>query len=406
MFDLHIPEAANLFAQGRRFAIKRAPYLSMLYKLVPVQVAGLGTMGVSAELVVYYDPEWLLTDPEIDDYDIVGGIICHEAMHPSLNHLARIAVLADKSTAGICADYTINPPLLDAGWRLPSWAVHPTKQGLKVGLTLEQYYELCMRNPEKLSQIPKKVTAGTCGGAVGNPVSKELEDALATEVGRSKIEQAQAQKTAAFQIKEYAEKHGWGSVPGASKDDAVFQEKRSKTNWRQRLRHVAGKYLGNAGKGGFDYSLAHPSQRALILGVIRPGLIDPEIEVALIRDTSGSMDDKMINVANNEIIAVMKQCGLETVWLLDADTKVQGAPRRVHVRDIPKLPVLGRGGTSFVQPLEAVTKLNPRPDVIIYLTDGYGTAPARAPVGVDMIWCTIPPCREPASWGTIVECKD
>lgn len=412
MTELYIPEAATLLSQGRKYAIKRAPYCGMLYTLVPVQVAGIGTMGVSKELVLYYDPVWLLSDPEIDDYDIVGGCYFHEAMHPSLNHLERIEELKVRmasnfspDAANFAADYTINPHMLDAGWRLPSWGCHPEKQGFQKGLTLEQYYELLMRNPKKMDKMPRGVTGGKCGGAVGNPVSKALEEALGEAVGRPKNEQEGAKKSAARSMKEHAQKHGWGSVPGISRDDPVFKEKRSKINWRHKLRHISGRYLGRVACGGFDYSLRRPSQRANLLGVIRPGLVDPELEVAFIRDTSASMDDQMMNVANSEIISIMKQVGLEVVWLLDADVKVQGKPKRVRVKDIPKLPILGRGGTSFKHALAAVTKLNPKPDVVFYLTDGYGDSPTRPP-NMNVIWCTIPPCKVPAPWGTVVECKD
>lgn len=412
MTDTYIPEAAQLLAKGRKYAIKRAPYCSMLYKLVPIQVPGLGTMGVSKGLVLAYDPVWLLTDPEITDYDIVGGCIFHEAMHPSLNHLVRIEELHIRvassfspEAANYAADYTINPPMLDASWKLPSWACHPEKQGFKKGLTLEQYYELLMRNQKKMEKMPKGVAGGKCGGAAGNPVSRALEDALDQSVGRSDAEVEQAKKSAISSMKGHAKKHGWGSIPGASKDDIIFKEKRSAVNWRHKLRHVAGKYLGRVANGGFDYSLAHPNRRAALLGVIRRGLVDPELEVAFIRDTSASMDESMINTANNEIIGVMKQMNIDEVWLLDADVKVQRKPTRVHVRDIKKLPALGRGGTSFKQALAAVQLLSPKPDVVFYLTDGYGDSPDRPP-NMNVIWCTIPPCRVPAPWGTVVECKD
>ncbi len=307
--------------------------------------------------------------------------------------------------ANYAADYTINPHMLEAGWKLPSWGCHPEKQVFKKGLTLEQYYELLMRNPEKMKKMPRKVTSGCCGGGAGNPVDKALEDALDKTVGRSEAEVEQAKKSAVHSMKEYAQKHGWGHIPGASKEDIIFKEKRSKINWRHKLRHVVSRSVGHISSGGFDYSLFRPSQRSALLGVIRPGLVDPQPEAVFIRDTSGSMSDVAINKANNEIISVMRQVGLDEVWLLDADVKVQGKPKRVHVRDIPKLPVLGRGGTSFRHALAAVTKLNPRPDVVFYLTDGYGDIPNK-PHGMTVIWRTIPPCRVPAPWGTVVECKD
>lgn len=405
MTELYIPEAAQLLARGRRYAVNKAPYLSELYVLVPVQVEGIGTMGVTAKSVLYYDPVWLLTDPELKDYDVIGGIYCHEAMHPALNHITRVLALSNHEVGNLAADETINPPLLDAGWKLPSYAVHPEKFGFKKGLTLEQYYALHIKNPEKTEQHEPKVTAGKCGGGAGNAKSKELEAALDQADGRSKADIESARKATANKLEAHAAKHGWGDVAGALKEAITTKAKHSSINWRYKLRHVLGRATGMVTPGGDDYSMARPSMYSGLLGVIRPGLVDQQPTIAFIRDTSGSMDEDMLAKVNSEIINVMKHCSVEEVWLLDADVKVQRKPTLVSTKMIPTLPALGRGGTSFKYALEAVAAMKPRPDVVFYMTDGYGDNPAKIR-GLEVIWCTIPPCRKPADWGTVVECKD
>jgi predicted metal-dependent peptidase len=105
---------------------------------------------------------------------------------------------------------------------------------------------------------------------------------------------------------------------------------------------------------------------------------------------------------------VCKQVGLEEVWWLDVDCKAYKKPEIVSLRDIPKLPILGRGGTSFHPGIDAVLKMKQKPDLVIYMTDGDGHAPPQGPKGVSWIWCIVPTpySGTPAEWGKIVICED
>ncbi len=88
-------------------------------------------------------------------------------------------------------------------------------------------------------------------------------------------------------------------------------------------------------------------------------------------------------------------------------TRNENEPEEVNIDQIPKLEVHGRGGTSFIQPLETAMKMQPRPDLCIYLTDGDGTAPSVAP-SIPVIWCVVPGSysRKPATWGHTVYCSN
>jgi predicted metal-dependent peptidase len=72
------------------------------------------------------------------------------------------------------------------------------------------------------------------------------------------------------------------------------------------------------------------------------------------------------------------------------------------------MPINGRGGTDFAPALDAVIKLNPKPDICIYLTDGDGSAPETKPRDMEVIWCIVPSYynTRPCSWGHLIVMSD
>lgn len=445
-------DAAELIALGRAYLRKRAPYLATtIYGLVPVPVKGCGTMAVTAGFVMYYDPDWVENEPEfktVDDqgkfngFECVGACIHHECQHV-VRGLDRLEALKDPELANIAADMAINYDLREADWRLPPWVVYPETFGYPGGKPLEWYYNEMARDKAAIMQALQQMLeksgilertgqskspgqqpgqgqqqgqgsgkaqtaplAGQCGGIAGNPGDKDLESKLDEEVGRPKSDQERIKRVTAHQIKEHIEAHGRGSAPGFTAEDVEYKPKKSVIDWKKQLSRVVRRTVGAVIAGATDFSLRRPSKRSMVLGVVRPGLIDQLCEVAFIRDTSASMGKKDLQAANDEAIAVMKQLGLDEVWFIDADTQVHTC-KRMRLKDIPKAKAMGRGGTDFREPLKKASKLRPKPDVVIYLTDGDGTAPRQKPSNFEVVWCVVPSsyARRPAKWGHLVLCS-
>ena len=65
----------------------------------------------------------------------------------------------------------------------------------------------------------------------------------------------------------------------------------------------------------------------------------------------------------------------------------------------------GRGGTSFCPPFEAAFLRQHRPELIIYFTDGFGSAPDNAP-RIPVVWCLTPNGQTPATWGRVIQMTD
>lgn len=439
-------KAEELFALGRAYLRKKAPYLATtIYGLVPEAVKGCGTMAVTSGMVMYYDPDWIENEPEFKTvdaggtftgYECVAGCIHHECQHV-VRGLDRLEALPDKKLANIAADMAINYDLRCTGWKLPSWVVYPETCGFPGGKTLEEYYKLLLKRKDSALKAIQQMLegsgvlermgsgqgngnqdqeqgqadgapmAGQCGGAAGNAKNEALEQELNERVGRTKADTERIKRVTACQIQEHIKANGRGSAPGFHAEDLVYKPKKSEVDWRRQLSRVVRRTVGAVIAGANDFSMRRPSKRSMVLGVVRPGLIDQLCEVAFIRDTSGSMGAKDLNDANNEAIAVMQQLGLDEVWFMDADVKVHSC-KRMRLKDIPAAKALGRGGTDFREALAKAATLRPRPDVVIYLTDGYGWAPEKKPSAFEVVWCIVPSSRtkNPAKWGHVVMCSN
>jgi len=434
--------ALNRLANARSYLLNRAPYVaSTLLNLSPVPVWRPEiTMGVTRGMVLYVGMPWLLTEPEFKDEKtrdaIIGGCLYHECEHP-LRGFDRLEALPNKDMANIAGDLAINCVLLREGFLLPSWVVVPEKFGFEPFLTMEQYYHLLeekMQSTQSNLQSTcekamggqgkgspgqskgdsgqgaggwqPKVGSGACGGAAGGVADPSLEATLDSEHGKSDIEVEAARHQTLDEIQSYAKQHGAGSVPGHYESLIETRYTKPAVNWRRIFSNLLSRAAGNIMAGGADYSMNRPSMSSGLLGIIQPGLVDMEIEIVVIRDTSLSMGDEELQQVNNEIFHVLKKTDVEEIWVVDADTQVHSA-KRVKIRDIPKLNAKGRGGTDFHAALEYVRKkLRPRPQIAVYMTDGDGSAPKKAPRGIAIIWCIVKTdyARRPATWGTLVVC--
>lgn len=428
-------KGANALAIARACAEKKTPYFMQgIYGLVPYEAPGLGTMGVTENMVLVYDPEWTAKLP----VEECAHTLIHEAIHIYFDHLARIQAANMKGKeANIAADLSVNSLMKEMGMLLPH-GVYPEDYDLPNGQTIEWYYAQLTKNPnnnKKIEQLQKElqdktsygiagddpgngddatdkpaenkknngVGRGQCGGIAGNPINKEVEERADRECGRSKAEQQLVQKRMDAAVEQHIAQHGRGSLPASFESKINRAVEPPKVNWRQKLRHVALKVTGRVQSGGFDFSLALPSKSSFSTCIPRPGLVEQTPEVVFIIDTSGSMHNEQIRRGIREIIGVFKASGIEEAWLIQADADVAAAPKRVRLRDFMReLTIYGRGGTNFDPALQACMRLKPRPDIIFYITDGDGYLTFKPPIPT--VWVVIRGHynRKPADWGTII----
>jgi len=419
-------------AIARMYISKEFPYFSLkAYAMCPHMAPGYGTVGTTGGMGLIIDPQWfsdMATQLNAEQQKAVSvntlkmqaGVIFHELGHQTQD-LERLANLRLQGITGdivnIAADLGWNCVQRDlCGDRLllPDWALYPETFGFKPYLTIEQYVELLLakqkKDPKGFDNLTKdpKVGAGKCGSAVGNSSDPSVDTNADADAGRSEADKARVKRHTLREMKKALEGAGRGTLPGSLQEMLDNIDAKPMVSWKRILPRVIRKTTGVLVSGGADYSKRKPSKRSWARGMLLPSLVERKIEVLIIRDTSGSMGEEQLGHVTVETVSVCKQMGIDEVWWLDVDAKAYGKPTRQSIRNIPKLPIMGRGGTSFIPGIEVARKMRPKPDLVIYMTDGDGQATDAAPKGMAWIWCIVPTPygSVPAPWGKMVVCSD
>lgn len=393
-------------ARARIIVVRDAPYISsVLHGLIPVATPGLETMGTTEHMVLMYDPEWIFTVDKPGEDDVLAGILMHECMHVVRKHIERfggVLTAEEKYLANVAMDIAINPDLIRAGWRLTPKALMPGMYGLPEGRTAEWYFAELKK--KQLGVVAGGVCSGCCGGIAANGGRHtEKERQIDLVLGRPEVDQSRIINTAAEAIKKHIQEGARGRFPAGLKQTIERLDAPPRIDWRGTLQHVIGRATGRIKSGGRDFSLRRPSKRSYSRGLLRPGLIQQIPEICIIRDSSYSMGREQLEAAVSETIGIIRATGVDTIWFLDADVEV-AFKNRLRLSDLDQLPVHGRGGTNFYAAIQEAERLRPRPDLIVYITDGDGRAPATPPLDIEFVWCVVPSTcnRKPANWGHLV----
>ena len=137
--------------------------------------------------------------------------------------------------------------------------------------------------------------------------------------------------------------------------------------------------------GRVDFSYRKPSRRSSVSGdVILPSLRQPLPKVAMVLDTSGSMNDGMLAQSLAEVGGVLRSLGVagRQLDIICCDAEAFEAQKVMRAHDVK---LLGGGGTDMGAGLAKAAELRPKPDLIVVLTDGHTPWPPAAPKGIRVI---------------------
>lgn len=402
---------ADNMAAGRLIAQRKAPYFrAMITSLVPHAMPGLGTIGVTKDALLVYDPEWVALRTQ----DEMGALYWHEVMHLVLNHHGRRGS-RHPLLWNIAGDIFIN----DQGrsslkLTFPPGGCFPEKFKDKAGvafasnLTADEYYALLLEVGEDEASEQLEGCggdqeggwkSGKCGSGAGNPMEDEPKD-TGKEGGRSESEIQQTRLQVAQAVKNQSQQgQGRGNMPlGLDRwaDDAL---KPPKVRWQDVLARTVRQAVAYR-PGAVDYSFSRVSRRqgAVGFGVgrpILPAFVRPVPRVAFILDTSGSMSKEQLAEGLTEAVAVLKACGSE-ITFLSCDYEVHACGKVQNPAQLAKL-VKGGGGSSFVPAFKFMAKMKERPQLAVFATDGDIDVPEIAPRGMDVIWLLIDSGDDPAA---------
>lgn len=379
--------------RARYYVRRRAPYYgNTLLSFSPYPSLKIPTMGITKKLILIFNPCYVEELPT----EQCGGVLVHEIHHVARKHHQRADVIIQqyahipdiKRIVNIAADLPINVTVLKEGWELPEGGFFPSDFGFPDDLTMEEYFKRLLELGDELQQHPKYQAAagigsGKCGSIAGNDLGEVEEEA---QGGRSEIEVENIARGQAKEI-EQAISAGRGNVPSDLKQ-AIKAEGKSKMRYDRLLAKYVMESVAVYERGFESYSRRLPSKQSFITGIVRSSLIDGTPEVAVIIDTSGSMGVPQLRACIRETMAVLRACDVEQLWLLEADTRVAREPRRVRTKDLSSIELHGRGGTDFDEALQKIEGLKPKPNVVVYYTDGDGRALYK-PKGIDVIWGVV-----------------
>ena len=198
---------------------------------------------------------------------------------------------------------------------------------------------------------------------------------------------------------------GIGSTPGEW-GRWVQQILEPVVDWRNVLHAAVRRGIGWAA-GHTDYTYTRISRRQAVAGsVILPAMRRPVPRVAIVVDTSGSVDDGLLAQALGEVDGVLASLGVADaqVHVLAVDAAVQAVST---VRRADAVRLGGGGGTDMSLGIRAAEALRPRADVIVVLTDGYTGWPEHpcvVPVIAVLIGRTRGQLPTTPDWVQRVEC--
>jgi predicted metal-dependent peptidase len=384
---------------ARLWAARAAPYLaSALFACTVSPAPDSGTIAVDESWRIRLDPALARDLPP----DQLGRLMLHLVGHVLRNHAERARSLGvgdqDASWWNRCADAELNDDLREQGLVPPLADDLPADLNCPDHGLTEQYFRNApapQRKHDCGSGADGRARAGEMAARPGQGESGDGEPGLSAT-------SAELVRLSAAQQALDQHRREPGSVPAG-----FLRWARSilpsRTDWRRVLAAEIRGALA-AASGNVDYSYRRPSRRAAAVpSVVLPRLYRPVPEVAIVCDTSGSMDGDLLARAVGEIDSLLRRAGLrpERVRVLAVDAAVQVVQRTVRAE---RLQLSGGGGTDMGVGIAAAVQLRPRPDVIIVLTDGFTpwpTAPVRAAVVVGLLE-TGHPSPDPPRWIRVV----
>lgn len=255
---------------------------------------------------------------------------------------------------------------------------------------------------------PQGPGAGECGGCAGR--RRPWEKA---EDGNAENQMERMRRAVAHDIKEHAEAHGAGSMPGSLVRWADSIIKHPPVPWDEVLQNISHRGL-EVRRGYLDYTYSRPSPRqGAVFGYgagvpMLPSFEVPDPALGVVWDTSGSMTNTEGALVKGALDDVLVQTEVPiTLITCDAEPEVH---RNVTSLAQAERLAAGGGGTKFAPVFEAIEEmpLEQRPAVLIFMTDGgnWDECPLGPPEGVEVIWLLVGMRETPKfrgqPWGTFI----
>ena len=157
---------------------------------------------------------------------------------------------------------------------------------------------------------------------------------------------------------------------------------KSKLDWKSMLqRFVSSGTLK-------DFTWQKPSRRSQAVGVYLPSMKRENVDATVVIDTSGSVNNKDLNLFISEIIGLARSFSNVKLRVISCDHAVQTDDEVANgsIERIKRLKIKGGGGTSFTNPLNYIKEKYPQTKLVIFITDGYGDKIQKKDYNFRILW--------------------
>ena len=149
-----------------------------------------------------------------------------------------------------------------------------------------------------------------------------------------------------------------------------------------------------------------PERRYVSRQLYLPSYRDNRMNAVMAIDTSGSTTGDLPQFFA-ELSSLLNSFGRYDLTVIQCDCAIQHVETFSEAKHFPRnyqWESYGHGGTSFVPPFDYVREHRLRPDIFIYLTDGFGDAPETKP-RYPVLWVLTQDGHKPATWGHCIKMK-
>ena len=360
-------------------------------------------------------------------------VLAHEVWHVALLHFARCQN-RDRELFNYAADLEIHFALKAEKLAEPFVLPHNPKWA---GLAAEEIYEHLRKTPP--AALPKPATDGKdqkSGKRAGDGQTNEhfgdktksfdrhlqkeehaeeppTEDAKDTEetpaadfvidedyaphVTATAVERARSRIVAAAQQCERTQ----GKLP-AHYAALLERLRKPELPWQELLKQFVTTCYGGRRRW------LPPARRHVWHDLYLPSMRSERLNAVVVLDTSGSTANDL-PVFFGELVALLNSFGKFDLTVIQCDAEVQHADTFSDAAPPPpnhQWQVFGMGGTDFRPAFEYVkSQLREPPDLLLFFTDGVGTAPVQPPP-YPVMWLLTHDGQKPAPWGRVVRFRN
>jgi predicted metal-dependent peptidase len=173
-----------------------------------------------------------------------------------------------------------------------------------------------------------------------------------------------------------------------------------KVDWREQIQALFARKIGS---GTFDWR--RPDRRLITRDIYAPGRSGYGAGTVVVGvDTSGSVGPSELDMFMAEMAGILEDVRPKRMVIIWCDAKVHRVDEAEEASDLNVLRAKGApggGGTDFRPVFDRIEKDGLQPEALVYLTDGIGSFPAKAPA-YPVIWGNIYPTSK-YPWGDVVD---